>query len=259
MSTEKTVLITGASSGIGYEFSNIFASRGYHLILVSMNAERLRKAADEIMNKHRVHVRTIEKDLSKINSAEEIYAEATALAGHIDILINNAGIQVYGPFGETKQEDEINLLAVNLISLTKLTKLFLKDMIKRGNGKILNVGSTGSFAPGPLNAVYCASKAYVLSLSEAIAQEIKGTGVTITTLCPGATKTDFARRAGIENVRLFKSKTMSAHDVAEIGYKALMKGRTTVVAGFYNKLVAFSVRITPRRIVSKISQYLMSI
>lgn len=258
MGLGKRVLITGASSGIGYEFSKIFARKGYDLVLISRSMDQLQKISEELRSKHNVAVKVIAKDLSIIGSAEEIYFEAVKEAGTIDILINNAGIQVYGPFSETDKEEELNLININLIALTKLTKLFLKDMTERGNGKILNVGSTGSFAPGPLNAVYCATKAYVLSFSEAIAEETKGTGVTVTTLCPGATKTGFAKRANIENVRLFKGKVMDASEVAEIGYQALMKGKTTVVAGIYNKLVAFSVRITPRSIVTKISHHLMS-
>lgn len=258
MRERKRVLITGASSGIGYEFSKIFAKNDYDLVLVARSSEQLQMIADEICSIYNVTVKVIAKDLSTVNSAEEIYFEIAKDSGTIDILINNAGIQVYGPFSETNMEDELRMINVNLIALTRLTKLFLKDMAKRGNGKILNVGSTGSFAPGPLNAVYCATKAYVLSFSEAIAEEASGTGVTITTLCPGATKTGFAKRANIENIRLFKSRVMEASEVAEIGYRALMKGSITVVAGIRNKLTAFSIRMTPRRIVTKISHYLMT-
>ena len=258
MNERKRVLITGASSGIGYEFSRIFAKNDYDLILVARRGEQLQKIANEIRSTYNVAVKVITKDLSAINSAEEIYFEIIKDLGTIDVLVNNAGIQVYGPFSETNLEEELGLINVNLITLTKLTKLFLKDMKKRGNGRILNVCSTGSFAPGPLNAVYCATKAYVLSFSEAIAEEASGTGVTITALCPGATKTEFSKRANIENVRLFRSKVMEASEVAEIGYRALMKGSITVIAGFSNKLTVFSIRMTPRRIVTKISHYLMS-
>lgn len=254
----KRVMITGASSGIGYEFSKIFAKNDYDLVLVARSSEQLQRIANEISSKYSVAVKVIAKDLSKVNSADEIYFEVVKDLGNIDILINNAGIQVYGSFSETNIEEELRLINVNLITLTKLTKLFLKDMTKRGKGKILNVGSTGSFAPGPLNAVYCATKAYVLSFSEAIAEELSGSCVTITTLCPGATKTEFAKRANIENVRLFRSRVMEASEVADIGFRALMKGSITVIAGINNKLTTFSIRMTPRRIVTKISHYLMS-
>jgi short-subunit dehydrogenase len=150
------------------------------------------------------------------------------------------------------------LIQVKLVALTHLTMLFGRETVERGRGRILNVASTGAFSPTPLNAIYCATKAYVLSFSEAIARDLEGTGVTVTCLCPGATQTEFARRAGIENVRLFQAFVMDARDVARAGYQGLMRGKTTVVPGLYNQVLVSSIRFTPRRLVTRIGKYLMS-
>lgn len=189
---------------------------------------------------------------------EEICAELQDKSIHIDILVNNAGFNEYGHFSETDPEKELQMIQVNLVSLTRLTKLLLPGMLKQGYGKILNIGSTGSFGPGPLNAVYCATKAYVLSFSEAIAEELRGTGVTVTALCPGATKTEFAGRAKMEDVRLFQKGLMDAGKVAEIGFDALMRGKTSVVAGCTNKLTVFSVRFMTRNMVAKMVKGMLS-
>jgi short-subunit dehydrogenase len=176
----------------------------------------------------------------------------------VDVLVNNAGIQVYGALQDTDVAEQLRLIQVNLVALTHLTMLFGREMADRGRGRILNVASTGAFAPAPLNAVYCATKAYVLSFSEAIARDLEGTGVTVTCLCPGATQTQFAKRAGIENVRLFGSFVMDAREVARAGYWGLMRGKTTVVPGLYNWVLVSSVRFTSRRLVTRIGKYLMS-
>jgi hypothetical protein len=196
--------------------------------------------------------------LSVATSPKEIFDELQQESVQVDVLVNNAGFNVYGPFSETDLMEELQMIQVNLVSLTHLTKLFLPGMLKQGYGKILNVGSTGSFGPGPLNAVYCATKAYVLSFSEAIAEELEGTGVTVTALCPGATKTEFAKRAGMEDVKLFQSRLMDARTVAEIGYRALMEGKRVVVAGIYNKLQMSLIRFLPRKMVTKMVKDMMS-
>ncbi len=259
MTREKgTVLITGASSGIGFELSKIFAKNGYPLVLVSQNEENLKRAASYIRKQYSdAQITVIPKDLSQPLSPGEIFEYLTQKSIQVDILINSAGIQVYGSFNETNLEDDLRLISVNMLTLTKLTKLFLKGMVERGYGKILNLGSTGSFQPCPLNAIYCAGKAYVLHFSEAIAEELKGTGVTVTTLCPGATRTNFAKRAKIEDTRLFRGYVMDAKKVAEIGYKALIKGKPVVIAGTLNSIMANSVRFSPRGLVTKIGNYLM--
>lgn len=255
---EKTTLITGASSGIGLELARVFARNRHDLVLVARSRERLEQLAGELREQHGVDARVIVKDLSVPASPQEIFDELQRDGVQVEVLVNNAGIQEYGPFLETDLQKELQLIQVNLTSLTHLTKLFLPGMVERGHGRIMNLGSTGSFVPGPLNAVYCATKAYVLSFSEAIAEELVGTGVDVTALCPGATATEFAQRAGIEDVRLFRDDTMNAVDVAEIGYRALMKGRRVVVTGLQNQLMVFSIRFAPRSMVAAISKRLMS-
>ncbi len=251
-------LITGASSGIGYELAKLFAQNGHNLVLVARSQGKLQELADDIEEKFGVWVKVIPKDLSQPTSPDEILAEVEQESIQIDILVNNAGFQEYGPFYETDLNKELHMIQVNLTSLTHLTKLFLPGMIRQGHGKIMNVGSTGSFAPGPLNAIYCATKAYVLSFSEAIAEELKGTGVTVTALCPGATRTDFVTKAGMEDVNLFRGQISDARTVAEVGYRALMKGRRITIPGAGNKTMIFSIRLLPRSLVTRISKNMMS-
>src|SRR5512145_187300 len=181
---KKTALITGASTGIGYELSNLFAHDGYDLVLVARNKPKLEQMAREFQQTYGSSVTVLAKDLSTPTAADEIFAELQSVA--IDVLINNAGAGVHGLFSETDLAQEMQIIHLNLVSLTRLTKLFLTGMLVRGQGRILNVGSTGSFVPGPLNAVYCATKAYVLSFSDALAEELSGTGISVTALCPGA-------------------------------------------------------------------------
>ncbi len=257
----ETALVTGASHGIGYELSRLLARNGCNLILVARNKQKLRQIADELKDSFGITTKIIVRDLSVGTAPEEIFAECEREAIPVDILVNNAGFQEYGPFSETDLQKELQMIQVHISALTHLTKLFLPAMLKRGQGRILNVGSTGSFTPGgPLNAVYCATKAYVLSFSEAIAEELNGSGVTVTALCPGATKTEFARRAHIEDIRLFKFErgVMDAGKVAEIGYQALMKGKRSIVAGMANKLTVFSLKYLPRRMMTTTAKFLMS-
>lgn len=256
--SKKTALITGASSGIGYELSKLFAQDGYNLVLVARDKQRLNQRADELRETFGALIRVIPKDLSISTSAKEIFDELQHESIQIDILVNNAGFNVYGPFSGTDLKKELQMIKVSVVSFTQLIKLFLPEMLKHGYGRILNIGSTGSFVPGPLNAVYCATKAYVLSFSEALAEELKGKGVTVTTICPGPTHTEFAKRAQIEDINLFKGPVMDATAVAKIGYRALMKGKGVVICGFYNKLQIFLTRFTPRKIVAKIVKYQMS-
>lgn len=255
----KTALITGASSGIGFELSKIFARKGYDLVLVSQNEENLRKAVSRLNEQNTdVQITMFPKDLAQSSSPQEIYHFVKEKSIQIDVLVNNAGIQVYGNFHEQNLEDYIRLMSVNMFALTSLSKLFLDDMTKRNSGKILNVASTGAFQPCPLNAVYCASKAFVLYLSEAMTEELRGTGVTVTTLCPGATRTNFAKRANIEDTRMFSGKLMEPSKVAEIGYSALMKGKAVVIPGIGNRLMAESIRFSPRSMVTKLGKNIMA-
>jgi len=253
-----TALITGATSGIGYELSKLFIHDGYDLVLVARDRERLEKTAAGLRQQNGGNVIVLAGDLSLPRTPDELYAELEQRSIVIDVLVNNAGFNVYGPFAGTELQKELRMIQVNLISLTYLTKLMLPAMVKRGKGRILNVGSTGSFVPGPLNAVYCATKAYVLSFSDAIAEELAGTGVTVTTLCPGATRTEFAQRAGMEQTNLFQGPLMDSATVALIGYRALLRGKRSVVAGFMNKLTMFSIKFAPRFLVAKITKKIMS-
>lgn len=255
---KKIALITGASSGIGAEFAKIFAKNNYDLVLVARRKEKLETLAADLRSQHDTQSHIIPKNLSKPGAATEIFDELEEKSINIDVLINNAGTQVYGLFYETDLKKEIELLKLNIISLTELTKLATRNWIKqRKQGKILNIGSIGSFMPVPLNAIYCASKAYVLSFSEGISKDLKKTGITITTLCPGATKTEFAEKAGMTGARIFLHGVMKPDIVAKVGYKALMKGKRKVVAGFINKLMVLSVRFLPRNIVLDFGNFIL--
>lgn len=257
--TRKTVLITGASSGIGFELSRIFAKNGYNLVLVSQSEENLNEAVSKLHKQNKnIQITPLPMDLSLPSSPQEIYNFIEGKSIQVDVLVNNAGIQVYGNFHETNFEDNIQLMHVNMFALTKITRLFLDDMVKRGDGKILNLASTGAFQPCPLNAVYCASKAFVLHFSEGIAEELRGSGVTVTALCPGATRTNFAKRAKIEDTRIFSGSLMEPSKVAEIGYSALMKGKAVVIAGIGNKLMVESIRFSPRSMVTKLGKQIMA-
>lgn len=238
-----TTLITGASSGIGLELARLFAKDGHNLILVARSRSRLESLAAELQASHPIETYVIEQDLSVPSAARAIARELEQQSLDVDILVNNAGTQVYGEFTGANLDQLLALMQVNITTVVGLTHLLLPGMIRRKKGRILNLGSTGSFAPGPLNAVYCASKAFVLSFSEALAAELSGTGVTVTTLCPGATDTEFPLRAGIQDIRLFR-KTMRPDVVAKIGYRALMRGRPVAVAGVSNRFSVFTYQLS---------------
>ena len=255
----KHVLITGATSGIGYELSKLFAKAGFNLVLVARNQMQLAEVAAELSSTYLVETTIIAKDLSTSSSSVEIYQELQQRDIHIDILVNNAGFSEYGEFSKSSLDRELQMMQVNMVSLTHLTKLLLPGMLQNKYGKILNLASIASFGPGPLNAVYCASKAYVLSFSEAIAEELKNTNVTVTALCPGPTDTRFAKRANIENVKLFQGKIMQPQKVAEIGFHALMNGKRSVIAGCLNKLLVYSSPFMPRTLIASMAKNMMSI
>jgi short-subunit dehydrogenase len=250
-----TVLITGASSGIGLEFASLFAKDGYHIVLTARNEDKLQEIADKLKTEHGVNITILAKDLSNPNGAEELTSELVANGIEVDVLINNAGFGAYGPFNESSWQEEKDMIQVNIMALTTLTKQLLPGMIKRNSGKILNVASTAAFQPGPLMAVYYATKAYVLSFSEAINYELRNTNVRVTALCPGATETNFEKRASLESSRLFQSGAMDAKEVALTGYKALMENKPLSIPGFKNKALANLVRFLPRKTVLKIVHY----
>lgn len=251
----KTVLITGASSGIGYELAHLFAKDGYGLVLVARSGDRLMKLAAELKDKFNVSAIILPKDLSNPLSPTEIFIELQEKSISVDVLVNNAGYGNHGPFAQTNLTDELEMIQVNITSLTHLTKLFLKNMLKKREGKILNVASTAAFQPGPLMAVYYATKAFVLSFSEALSEEFHGSGVTVTCLCPGPTQSDFQKRAGLHDVWLLKG-IMDSKTVALAGYQGLMKGKAIVIPGIFSQIFAFSIRLSPRSWVRRIVKIL---
>jgi short-subunit dehydrogenase len=248
----KTALITGASGGIGYELALLFARDGFDCILVARSHEKLNALAARIEGEFRVKTLVLPKDLSKPSAVDEIYEEISAASMTVDVLVNNAGFPVFGLFTETDLDTELEMLQVNVVALTQLTKLFLRGMIERRYGRILNLASTAAFEPGPLMAVYYASKAYVLSFSEALANELRGTGVTVTTLCPGPTRTGFQKRGQLEDSRLVQGEIADAPSVAAAGYRGLMAGKTLVIPGFANQLIPWIVRVSPRGVVTRV-------
>ena len=250
-----TVLITGASGGIGYELARLFARDHHHLVLVARSADKLAQVAQELQATG-VSVKTIALDLGQTVAPRFLFDQLQGMA--VDILINNAGFGCYGDFAQMPREEIIGQINLNVTALTELTRLFLPAMIARRSGRIMNVASTAGFQPGPLMAVYYATKAYVISFSEAIANELQHSGVTVTCFCPGATHTGFAKRSGTEKARLFKQfGAMSAERVAQEGYRAVMEGRTLAISGVHNWLVAQSSRFAPRRMITAISRWVV--
>jgi short-subunit dehydrogenase len=248
-----TVLITGASGGIGYELAKLFARDRHNLVLVARSADKLAQVAAEFPN---VTVKTIALDLTDPLAPKFLFDRLQQDNISVDILVNNAGFGAYGEFAEMSGDDIQGQINLNITALTQLTRFFLPPMLTRRSGRIMNVASTAGFQPGPLMAVYYATKAYVISFSEAIANEVRGTGVTVTCFCPGATHTGFAARAGNDQSRVFKQfGAMSAEKVALHGYKAVMEGRTLAISGAQNWLAAQSTRFAPRKMVTAISRW----
>jgi short-subunit dehydrogenase len=250
-----TALITGASNGIGLELAKIHASKGGNLVLVARNKSKLDELKKELENQYKVSVYIIGKDLSVFNSAQEVYDETNKQNIKIDYLINNAGFGDYGMFVDSDWNKELEMINLNITTLTQFTKLYLQDMVKHRSGKIMNVASTAAFQPGPIMAVYFATKAYVLSFSEAVNNEVSDKGVTVTTLCPGATESGFQAAAAMEESNLVKGRKLpTSKEVAEYGYAAMLKGKTVAIHGLMNWILANSVRFTPRALVVKITR-----
>ena len=249
----KTVLITGASSGIGLNFSHKFAGSGHDVILVARSEEKLRTLSQEIENQYGVKAYVFKADLSKPEASKKLYEEIKAKGIRVDILINNAGFGLFGEFEETDISKELEMIQVNITALTELSKYFGKEMVSRKSGQILNVASTAAFQPGPLMAVYYATKAYVLSFSEALANEWEPHGVKVTALCPGATRTGFSDAAELQSSKLFQSGVMSVEEVVEEGYKQMMtNNKTVIIPGMKNRMLTHSIRFMPRKMVTNI-------
>lgn len=248
---KKTALITGATSGLGYEFVKLFANDGYNLVLVARNGQKLDEIRESFKN---IEVTAIPKDLSVPGAAKEVFQDVDKKGIEIDILVNNAGFGLLGKFDELDIYKQLEMIQLNITALTELTYYILPKMKQRNSGRIMNVASTAAFQPGPLMAVYYATKAFVLSLSEALVEELEGSNVTVTTLCPGATKTNFGAVASLERTKLF-SRAMASDMVAKTGYEALMSGKRVIITGGLNKAGALGAKFMPRSMAAKIAKY----
>jgi len=253
--SRRTALVTGGSGGIGLELAKVLARTGFDITLVARTRDTLEAAAGQLEGKYDVNVHVFAADLRRPEAPEAIFDFLRNENIPIEILVNNAGFGLAGEFADTDLNRELEMIQVNIAALTHLTKLFLPPMIKRRSGRILNVASTAAFQPGPLMAVYYATKAYVLSFSEALAEELRDSGVTVTALCPGPTKTDFASTARVGNSRLFTLfGVASAAGVAEFAIQAMMEGKRVAIPGIRNKLVAQAHRISPRALSAKVAR-----
>ena len=256
MDSSKYVLITGASGGIGYELAKLFARDRHNLVLVARSGDKLSQVATELQP-HGIQVKTFAVDLTQSLAPKFLFDQLQREGISIDILVNNAGFGAFGEFARMPEDQILGQISLNITALTELTHLFLPPMLARHRGRILNVASTAGFQPGPLMAVYYATKAYVISFSEAIANELLNSGVTVTCFCPGATHTGFGKRAGNDQSRVFKQfGAMNADRVALDGYRAVMEGRTLSISGIQNWAVAQSTRFAPRKMVTAISRWI---
>jgi short-subunit dehydrogenase len=254
MSERRTALITGASSGFGVEFAKLFARDGFDLVLVARSEPPMRELAEQLQATHPVTATVIAKDLATEHAIHELVADLDARGVQVDALVNNAGFAQYGPFVDADPDVLHKMLSVNVFALTELTRALLPGMVERRRGRIVNLGSVGSFAPAPMTGAYAATKAYVLSLSLALSEELKGTGVTVTALCPGPTETGFQARAEMADSKLIAGRDLdSAEEVVRKGYAAMMKGRPYLVTGTTSRLFAFGSRFLPRMASAKIA------
>ena len=254
----KTALITGPASGIGKQFAIQLAKEGYNLVLVSRSEDKLAALSDDLKGAHNIQAIYITSDLSLHNSPKQVYEKTEELGIEVDLLINNAGYMEHCPFFQIEWGAVQDLIHVDIMALVNLTHLYLPGMLARNTGHILNIGSVASFIPGPDYAVYSAAKAFVLSFSEALAEELRKTSVGVTCLCPGPVDTGFADRADLNGSLAFKYFPMSPQAVAATGIKALKKNKRVAVPGLINKLIVFLYRFAPRRLVIRLSRKVMA-
>jgi len=253
--SKQTALITGASSGIGREFAKLFAADRYDLVVVARAQDRLEQLKAELEEAHGISVHVVVSDLSSPTSPDRVHEAVTQAHLQVDVLVNNAGFGGFGLFHETELEHELRMIQVNVTSLVHLSKLFVREMVARGNGHIINVSSTAAFQAGPLQNIYYATKAFVLRFSEAMSNELGGTGVGVTAFCPGPTLTEFHARAGTDTS--FKQmRQQSAEDATREGYEAFKKGKQAVIAGRQNKVLAFGTRFVPRAFAAGVARKL---
>jgi len=259
MPAPEITLITGASSGIGRELAHRFARDGSDCVLLARSEDALHNLADTLVSTYGIDAAVLPADLSVPGVADEIVSELQERGLTVDVLVNNAGFGAHGAFAELDAQQQIDMIQVNITALTHLTRRLLPGMLDRDRGGVLNVASTAAFQPGPYMSVYYATKAYVLSFSEGLAEEVRDTNVTVTCLAPGPTKTAFMDRADMHGTTLFENaSTMSPEAVADTGYEAFRNGRALVVPGWPNKIGAFMVRFTPRPVARRVVGWLHS-
>jgi short-subunit dehydrogenase len=250
-----TALITGASSGIGLELADVLAADGHNLVLVARREQALRALAGDLERRHGIQATAFVADLARLEERMRLASDLSGEGAEIDVLVNNAGFGLRGPFASTPVERDLEMIEVNIAALTHLTRLFLPGMLTRRTGRILQVASTAAFQPGPLMAVYYATKAYVLSFSTALAVELEGTGVTCTALCPGPTRTEFQAVARMGGTALASAAiSMDARTVARLGYRGLMRGKAVVVPGWLNKAGVVGAKLAPRLLAARIAK-----
>jgi uncharacterized protein len=253
--TAKTALVTGASAGLGTHFARLFAQDGHDLVLVARRQDKLDQVATELRQVYGIHATVITADLTDPKASLHLHEEVMRAGIEVEFLINNAGFGTSGAFATLNLARELDMIELNVKALTHLTGLVLPAMVARRSGRILNISSLAGFLPGPFMATYYASKAYVLSFTEALAYELRGTGVTATVLCPSSTATEFAQVAGVESAALFHSSSDAA-SVARYGYRSMMKGKTIAVPGVKNKLSVESLRVSPRSVMRIVAGHL---
>ena len=252
--TGQTALVTGASAGLGVDFARLLARDGFDLVLVARNQQALEKLAAELSTTHGVRAQVMPANLGDPAAPRGLFDALQENGTIIDFLVNNAGFGSQGKFADADETTQLQIVQVNVTALTHLTRLFLPGMLARRRGRIMNVASTAAFIPGPLMAVYYATKAYVLSFSEAIDDELRRTPVTVTAVCPGPTATEFHKRGNIHKTRLFQGSLMDSATVARIGYEATLKGRRVVITGAGNRLMIAAAKFVPRRLLTRIAR-----
>jgi uncharacterized protein len=254
---QKNVLITGASSGIGKALAHQFAKDGYQLLLAARSVTKMQATADELQRQFKVSVTVIGADLETTEGPVNLHGEIKARGIVLSALVNNAGYGTFGEFKDSPLAPEVAMMQLNMNTVVMLTKLFLPDLLAT-RGKILNTASTAAFQPGPYMAVYCATKSFVLSFTEAIASELEGSGVTVTALCPGPTTSGFQNKANLSNSGLIKDKKLpTSEEVAALGYRAMQRGQRVYIPGFVNWVMAQSMRFTPRNLATKVVKIML--
>lgn len=249
-----TALVTGASSGLGLRLARLLAVDGFDLALVARRQAALEELAHHLASEHGIRARAVVQDLAQPGAASSVLARLGPQVGEVTVLVNNAGFGTFGPFHAADPDTQAQMVRVNVGALTELTRRLLEPMLDRGWGRIMNVASTAAFQPGPLMAVYYASKAFVLSFSESLSEELRDSGITVTAFCPGPTPTEFQERAGVEGSRFLSGWIMRRTDpeaVARVGYKGMMEGKRIVIPGLLNRVLAQAYRVTPRSVMTR--------